>query len=69
MIDPVEELGPGYIVVSSAVFRQTELFVPFQAIEDADPDATSVRLKVTAAEARAMGWQEPVIDAGAGDRW
>ncbi len=41
-IGAVEELGPGYIVVSRGILVRTELFVPFQAIEDADPEAAAV---------------------------
>jgi hypothetical protein len=68
-IGRIEELGPGYIVVTKGLIVRTELFVPIQAIEDVDPDGHAVRLTVPAAQIDQTGWDEPLIDAGADGGW
>ena len=65
----VEELGPGYLVVSRGVFLPTELFVPVQAVRAAEPDRRLVELAVSEKVVDAMGWDEPDVDAGADGGW
>ena len=62
-LGPIEELGPGYVVVVRGLLFQTELFVPVRAITGVNHRTRSVRLNVEASAIDATGWEEPVIDA------
>jgi hypothetical protein len=66
-IGPIEDLGPGYIVVVRGLVFQTEFFVPMREIAAVDFASRSVRLTVAADKIDATGWQEPVIDASGWD--
>jgi hypothetical protein len=68
-IGRIDELGPGYVVVTNGLFARTELFVPIQAISDVDPHARAVRLTVAADSVDEMRWDEPLVDASADGGW
>ena len=57
-IGTIDEAGANYFIVTKGLIFRKDIYVPFSAIDTADPDQGFVRVNVDKDEIESMGWDE-----------
>ncbi|HEY0442865.1 MAG TPA: YsnF/AvaK domain-containing protein [Candidatus Limnocylindrales bacterium] len=57
-IGQIEEVGPNYLLLTKGLIFVKDVYVPFDAVNGADPDAQEVQLNVAKGEIDNQGWDD-----------